>query len=373
MIMRYKAFFNSLEKNKFKKFVPDRNPGSIYIYGGGSFARELLNILNKNDYQIKGFLDHQINLLTIDELPVHIPEEIPFEDRDNLVVIIGIHNRDADVNGIISHLSDLGYKNILTSIDFCDTFGDDLGTHFWLTKRSFYADHETEIETVFNLLSDQRSRDNFEAIVRFRISGDYSLLPQPDLMNQYFPIDLIPRNNPLRLIDCGAFDGDTLREILKLKIPIESVAAFEPDLDNFQKLSRTVQSKKITNAMLWPCGVYSKTTQMLFSPDNNEGGTISSNGKNLIQCISLDDVIPNFAPTMIIMDIEGAEIEALKGAQNIIQKYRPILAISSYHHPAHLWEIPMLIEQWDQDYNFHYRLHRQSTFESVLYAIPANK
>ena len=45
------------------------------------------------------------------------------------------------------------------------------------------------------------------------------------------------------------------------------------------------------------------------------------------------------------MDIEGAEYEALLGARGTISKYRPGLAISLYHRPADLWQIPLLINE----------------------------
>ena len=71
------------------------------------------------------------------------------------------------------------------------------------------------------------------------------------------------------------------------------------------------------------------------------------------------------------MDIEGAEIEALKGAQNIIQKYKPGLAISVYHAPEHVWEIPILIrEMLPNTYQYYLRSHAYNDFETVLYAIP---
>ncbi len=48
-------------------------------------------------------------------------------------------------------------------------------------------------------------------------------------VHQYFPTDLPVWKSPLRLMDCGAYDGVTLREILALGIPNEAVAAYEPD------------------------------------------------------------------------------------------------------------------------------------------------
>jgi len=373
MIQRWHETFNSLKKYNLNKILSASNAAQLYVYGSGSFALNLVQILNKHGYQVQGFLDHQTNSNVLMDMPTIEAEDITPHNRLNVVIIIGIHNRDADINKIILKLNNLGFKNIVTPIDIYDNFFDELGTRFWLTQRSFYKNHEEIIETAYNLLCDEKSKDYFEAIMNFRINGDYSKLPEPDIVNQYFPIDIMKITNPLRLIDCGAFDGDTLRLIINHGLPLEAVAAFEPDQFNFLKLVKTVQSHNIPNAILWPCGVFSKTTQMFFSPDNNEGGSISNNGTSLIQCVSLNDAIPNFSPTMIKMDIEGAEIEALLGAKDIILKHKPLLAISVYHQPEHIWEIPVLIASWNLGYKFYIRLHGQSTFDSVLYAIQDNQ
>jgi hypothetical protein len=74
------------------------------------------------------------------------------------------------------------------------------------------------------------------------------------------------------------------------------------------------------------------------------------------------------------MDIEGAELDAILGAQQLIQAFQPGLAISIYHAPAHLWQIPLYINQIAQAnnlrYTYHLRAHAQNGFENIFYAIP---
>jgi hypothetical protein len=69
------------------------------------------------------------------------------------------------------------------------------------------------------------------------------------------------------------------------------------------------------------------------------------------------------------MDIEGAELEALKGARETIEKYHPGLAISVYHKPEDIWVIPQWINEIG-GYDFYLRPHAHSTFDTVCYAIP---
>lgn len=72
----------------------------------------------------------------------------------------------------------------------------------------------------------------------------------------------------------------------------------------------------------------------------------------------------------IKMDIEGAELAALRGAVGAIRKFRPQLAISIYHKPDDLFEIPSFIRTEFPFYKMylgHYTIHSE---ETVLYCSP---
>ena len=69
------------------------------------------------------------------------------------------------------------------------------------------------------------------------------------------------------------------------------------------------------------------------------------------------------------MDIEGAELEALKGAEETIKRYRPKLAICVYHKPEDIVEIPKYILNINPDYKLYLRHYSDNAGETVLYAI----
>jgi FkbM family methyltransferase len=273
----------------------------------------------------------------------------------------------------MANLESLGYSRTITPVELYDDFVYELGNRYWLTQRNFYQAYKVEIETTARLFSDQASRDLFDAILSFRSSGDYRLLPEPAMQRQYFPVDIPAWKTPLRLVDCGAYDGDTLRSISALGISLDALAAFEPDEINFQKLAEAVRQGRIPNAHLWPCGVYSSTCKLHFSQGYGEASGIAMQGDATVQCLSLDDAIPSFAPTLIKMDIEGAEPEALTGAKSIIATYKPGLALSIYHAPAHLWEIPLWVSQFAKQNNIPYRYflraHGHNGFDTIFYAV----
>lgn len=71
------------------------------------------------------------------------------------------------------------------------------------------------------------------------------------------------------------------------------------------------------------------------------------------------------------MDVEGGELNILKGAVETIRRHRPKLAVAIYHEPHHFWDYPSFILDTFEDYRFYLRQYGYSRFETLLYAVPA--
>lgn len=111
--------------------------------------------------------------------------------------------------------------------------------------------------------------------------------------------------------------------------------------------------------------------QLAFNTGNGTASGISAAGRTVIQCVSLDEATSTFRPTLIKLDIEGAEYDALQGARELICTHNPGLAVALYHRPDDLWSLPLLIHEFaPQDYQFFLRSHARNDFELILYAIP---
>lgn len=90
---------------------------------------------------------------------------------------------------------------------------------------------------------------------------------------------------------------------------------------------------------------------------------------------SLDDYVERNSlgrVDLIKMDIEGAEMAALRGGRKAIARHTPRLTISAYHKPHDLWEIPLLIKGIDPQYRLFFGHHSPTQWESVFYAVNPN-
>jgi len=355
----------------------------VLIYGTGTVGQDVHHLLTAKGVQVDGFVDHfRTEVPSLRGTAVFQPDDarLPPEVRSRSAIILAIHNREANTVLIVDRLRGIGYQHIVSLVDVDDNFPDELGDRYWLTNRRYYQAHESAIASALEVLADEVSRSLYLAVLRFRTTGDPSVLPAPDRDHQYVPTDIPAWEDPLRLIDCGAYDGDTLRALLHSGRAIQALAAFEPDPSNFSRLCRFVDDRHedLAETYLWPCAVDSTTHQVLFGHNQGETSSISPTGEAVVQAVALDDVLFGFSPNLVKLDVEGAEQAALHGARNLIATTRPGLAICVYHRPSDLWEVPLLIERLAMgtqtrsrsDYQYFLRLHGYSTFDLVLYAVP---
>ena len=71
---------------------------------------------------------------------------------------------------------------------------------------------------------------------------------------------------------------------------------------------------------------------------------ISNSGNITVNADTIDNIVGDTPIGLIKMDIEGAELNALKGAINTLKKCRPYLALSAYHKPEDLITLPQFIK-----------------------------
>jgi FkbM family methyltransferase len=357
-------------KDEFVNLIGNRR---IVLYGAGNLGKTISGILKKHGIRIVYFLDTNANnILPFGDVPIFTLESEPIEDKTNCAVIVSAFNRDFDFCKIKDNLLLHEYSHVFSFIDFYKYFYEDLGDYFWLTPNPQKLLVKEITEHVKSLFADEKSKINFELTVRARNEFNCELLPKPEpIREQYFSKD-IPLHKASVFIDCGAFDGDTI-DLIKEYLPtIQHIIAFEPDIQNYKKLSLKAQNIYINNFqsfISFPCGCWSVTKLLKFNSDLGEGSAVKENGQIFIQGIALDDAIINIRPDYIKMDIEGAEYDALLGSKNLIFKYQPDLAICVYHRPQDIINIISLIKGWNLNYQFYLRQYGFFGLDQVLYAI----
>lgn len=343
-------------------------PEPFVVYGLGTVGSAIVDELLDNGHRIELIVDRGKCGQEYRGIPIVALEQTANGRLAGKAVLIGLHNHYVDVNRLHADLLELGASRVLTPInlpELIDTPATRPG--YWLDPEFDYDARANNFERLRGLLADDKSRCLLDQILRYRRSGDLADCPVPSLDDEYVPGDLPRYAGPLRLIDCGAFTGVAIHKFLKADYEIDAFFAFEPDEANFGKLaSRTLPVRR---GLCLPLGTWSTTTQLRFTSDGSMGSCLSDNGNVTIQCVALDDALLNEPVNLMKLDVEGAEIETLKGASRIIHEQRPNLLVSVYHTPGHLHEIAEMIAGWELGYKFHLRVHEYNTFGIVLYCL----
>lgn len=250
---------------------------------------------------------------------------------------------------------------------------------------NYFINHQEELEKSYSLLKDSKSKRIFTNLVNYRISRDLVYLDNMmETTPQYFPnekeLNLMTFGQNTRggvykhiFLDCGAYDGDTIRAFLNyVDGNYEKIIAVESSKKNYTLMKNNLID--ISNIEYHNIGIFNKDTQLHFTINDKKNSFIDECGEVVINVNSIDNILKKRLVTFIKMDIEGAEYEALLGAEYTLKKYNPILAISVYHKVEDLYRLQLLIEKiCPNTYNYYLRHYSPTVIETILYAVPKDR
>jgi len=173
-----------------RRFAYLKDGSKIALYGAGGAGRNLFSALTEAGYPASYFLDRNAQPgQTIHGNPVLNPDDPGIAaERGKTHVIVSIFNHFIDVAPIIEQLRAAGWRSVTSMVDIYHAVPE-LAQLYWLIPTRYYADKAARILAVRDLWADEKSRDLYERLIEFRLTGDYHLMPQPEPL-QYFPSDI---------------------------------------------------------------------------------------------------------------------------------------------------------------------------------------
>jgi FkbM family methyltransferase len=376
----------------------------VVLFCAGSSGRILCPFLIQGGIRPACFCDNDPGRVgqSIDGVPVIAFEELERTHRESLVIIASA----AYQHGIRRQLLDAGFHagNVITLDSPSSEFEAQVRREslLMLARNGEPGQVMEELEPqaealqrAYDLLADEKSKALFVQRLALVASGyeyrayrEYlETFSEPLLRFQsgdprrwsvssaffYFTNDVLRMRENEIYVDGGAFTGDTADLFIEAceaaGVRYGHLHCFEPDAGNYGKLrAHTASRRDITcvNRGLWSMA----TTLRFISSAQTEayGARIQEEGAiadGVIETASIDEHLAGRPVTLIKMDIEGAEIEALKGAARSIGAHHPQLAISVYHRTRDLFEIPLLVRSLGPNYKLYLR-HLGHYFDDVI-------
>ncbi|MBQ8383033.1 MAG: FkbM family methyltransferase [Clostridia bacterium] len=227
-----------------------------------------------------------------------------------------------------------------------------------LFTAEYYESVRDKLERVRALLADERSREVFDGIIEYRLTGKIDTLRTTcDEREEVFRI-LRPTRYEYYL-DLGAYNGDTIRELLNYQPQLQQVWALEPDRRSFRKLTESAERDGFLailtaeQAGAWECD---GTLYVSDEGSRNSHLSMTSGGKSKPVAVrSPDSFLCGQRVDYIKYDVEGVEWEALRGSVATITKWKPDLAVSLYHRAEDLWRLPLLVHEMNPSYRLYLR------------------
>ncbi len=347
-------------KNRAQDFIENLS-AEVYLIGRNKYGISITSWLTKKDIKVVGYIDDFTTDISFNGLPIY-KSNLDFSKA--VIINCVVEGRTVSVQGHISSLSPINSIDYFT-LQFA--FEENLIPVDFLSNTDSILVEMDAYEKVFALLMDEQSKFEFEALLNFRLNRDIKFLKdfRFRINEQYFE-DFVILPQKSTFVDGGGFDGATTSEFVQRYRDYNEVYYFEPT--EFSMIASKNKLRGNNNINFFQNGLWSQATTLHFDTSLGSANKISNTGSVSIATVSIDEVV-NSKVDFIKLDIEGAEIEAIKGAKTTIKRFKPQMAVCIYHNQSDFIEIPRLLLSLNSEYKIYVRHYSQGVYETVMYFI----
>lgn len=322
----------------------------ILLYGMGNGADKILLVCERLGIKVSGVFasDGFVRNKTFHGMQIRSFSESKEIFGEDIVVLLSFATSLPDV---LENIEKIASQVELYAPDV-PVYGENL------FDEEFLSDNFDKFEEAYSLLADERSKELYEDIIKYKISGNISYLSKTDAEEDYMR-DVLSAERFTSYVDAGAYKGDT---ILRQKIyspHLKKIFAVEPDPSTYKKLCACFENNE-TPPTAFNCGLSDVEKETTFHGGGGRGSTVNAKGKKIISLNKLDSLLADSKNKIdfIKYDVEGSEYEALCGSAETIKLSRPALLVSLYHRSEDLFKLPLLIRDIYPDVRFYLRRTR---------------
>ncbi len=343
----------------------------IFLYGTGNGADKILDTCIKFGIPIEGVFasDGFVRSRTFRGMPVQSIGEIEAKYGAEFIVLLAF---GTTLSSVWEGIQNIGRRHTLR-IPEVPLFGGRLFDF------AYYTEHLAQLEAVYALFNDAYSRELFEDMIAFRLTGNPVFLAKTESAADSLASLLDPEGIHT-VLDCGAYTGDSAKIFVDVLHP-DKILAVEPDPKTFQKLCRYAMEEgrctviPIHSAVGERDGVTDFVTagSRASKAGGNTGGRSGRRVKTgEISCCTIDSLLwGKDSVDLIKLDVEGEEAAALAGAVDTIHTDHPALAVSLYHRTEDLFVLPKMLQELYPSARFYLRRPPCiPAWDLTLYVIP---
>lgn len=352
---------------------------NVVLYGAGNLGRKVLRGLRAENVDVLAFADADPARWgsVLEGVPLLSPQDAVDKFATNAVFVVCVWHpeRHSGMQDIINTLRTLGAQRVCAFVPLFWKYADRFLPYVFWDLPSRLLSERDQIEKGYNTFTSEESRRQYVRMLQARIRADFSVWPEVAQPPAYFPQELFRLGADDCFTDCGAFDGDTVREFIQQTGgQFRRIVAFEPDPANFEALTRSLNISDLRGRLvLHKAALAACAGKVRFAAIGGDTSAVTPAGEVEVDSTTLDEAVASERPTFIKMDIEGSERDALLGGRRIIAENKPILAVSIYHNPNDLWSLPLLMKSVSPESHFYLRMYWRDGWDTVCFAVPPHR
>ncbi|MGK6308158.1 FkbM family methyltransferase [Variovorax sp. DT-64] len=225
-------------------------------------------------------------------------------------------------------------------------------------------------------MEDELSRHTLYGVLMTHLScnPEWALHIARPYCTLYFRSGLWTTTSRERFADCGASIAESTSALMDVTDgKFERIWMIEPDRKNVEtlrKFKKNLAESWSDRITIHACALSDAPSRMAFRHEGGHGGTLAESAdlraEDYVDVARLDDLL-DMEPTLVKMDIEGAELAALQGAAACVSAARPKLALSAYHRASDLLDLSEAALRLNPDYRIGLRHHTEERWDTCLY------
>ena len=329
----------------------------IVMYGMGNGADKIIDVLNAlgievadffaSDGFVRGHSFHGKRVLSFSEVK---------EKYERFIILLAFGSSLPDVTERFYAIAS-DYELYAPDVPVCG--GE-------LFDAAFYSENREKFDEVRAILADERSKEVFDDLISYKLSGDIAYLRRADTEKDDALREILS-GGYTAYADLGAYNGDTVKETLAYFPTVKRITAFEPSAKTFAKLTAYTDTLEGIEIRALPLCAWDKKETVILTDgagrNTTIGGTSVGKTKNgakvrSSECDALDNQNSYNGESLLIKyDVEGAEDEAIHGSLRTILANDTEMIVSLYHKSRDLFSLPLLIHEVLPNHKLYLRKH----------------
>ncbi|KHK89410.1 FkbM family methyltransferase [Novosphingobium malaysiense] len=354
---------------------PPRFP--ITLYGGGDMGRMARDYFASLGHEIGLVVDRNAETLRKDPfwrgVQIAHPDDVPSHVKQDAPLILCVAT--APFKPLESELATDGWAEIVPFYDVAESQRDRHPlSNGWFADPLSDTDFARTAEVLEGWDDDLSRAHHLQFLAWRMLREEWTFEGAPVTRSDRFFIPEVSASADAldEFVDGGAHHGQVTRKFAALRDnAFRQIVAIEPDPDNMAAIEamRAAMAPDVAERIaLVSAALGAENDTRPFHRGLGYASQFSTTGQDTLRSETLDSL--DLAPDFIKLHLEGAERDALRGAQETIRRHRPILAVTTYHNADGIWRTPAWLMETLEDYRFLMRLHSWCGTGAVVYALP---